>query len=59
MRKERKEMYNQSLNIFIAIKRRSIHVMTKQQTNIIKGVAILMMIFLHLFNRMGADYHGL
>lgn len=33
--------------------------MTKQQTNIIKGVAILMMIFLHLFNRMGADYHGL
>lgn len=33
--------------------------MTKQQTNILKGVAILMMIFLHLFNRVGADYHGL
>lgn len=33
--------------------------MTKQQTNIIKGVAILMMIFYHLFNRVGADYHGL
>lgn len=33
--------------------------MTKQQTNIIKGVAILMMIFYHLFNRVGAEYHGL
>ena len=33
--------------------------MTKQQTNIIKGVAILMMIFYHLFNRVGSDYHGL
>lgn len=33
--------------------------MTKQQTNIIKGVAILMMIFYHLFNRVGSDYNGL
>lgn len=33
--------------------------MTKQQTNIIKGVAILMMLFFHLFNRVGADYQGL
>ena len=33
--------------------------MTKQQTNIIKGVAILMMLFYHLFNRVGLDYHGL
>lgn len=33
--------------------------MTKQQTIILKGIAILMMMFLHLFNKMGVGYEGL
>ena len=48
------------MNMYVEIrKEETIPVMTKQQTNIIKGVAILMMIFYHLFNRVGSDYHGL
>lgn len=33
--------------------------MTKQQTNILKGIAILMMMFLHLFSKVGIGYEGL
>lgn len=33
--------------------------MTKHQTEILKGVAILMMIFLHLFRNVGVNYEGL
>ncbi|MCI6160841.1 MAG: acyltransferase [Prevotella sp.] len=33
--------------------------MSRSQTNILKGVAILLMIFLHLFMRVGESYKGL
>lgn len=33
--------------------------MTKQDTNVIKGIAILMMLFLHLFNENGVRYDSL